>query len=152
MLKRLRSRENGFTIVFAALAMVVLLGMSALAIDGGVLFTDNLFHNNGLDSIPSDGLYSVTENPWDKGKYKTPTLRNIALTAPYMHDGRFQTLEEVVKFYSEEVQSSPTIDPLMYHSGYKLSKQEQSDLVAFLKTLTDEDFVTNPAHSNPFEE
>ena len=122
---------------------------------GGILFTDNLFHNNGLDDSPSEhGLSEITNNPLDKGKFKTPTLRNIELTAPYMHDGRYQTLEEVIDFYSEGVHLSPTIDPLMKQApngGINLTPQEKSDLIAFLKMLTDTTFINNPAYSNPFK-
>ncbi|MFT5168221.1 MAG: cytochrome c peroxidase [Saprospiraceae bacterium] len=121
---------------------------------GGILFTDNLFHNNGLDLIPSaHGLSEITGDPLDLGKYKTPTLRNIEMTAPYMHDGRYQTLEEVIDFYSDGVQTSATIDPLMkqaFHGGINLNQQEKSDLRAFLKILTDTTFTNNPAFSSPF--
>jgi cytochrome c peroxidase len=121
---------------------------------GGILFTDNMFHNTGLDAEPGDkGLSAVTGDPLDRGRFKTPTLRNIEVTAPYMHDGRFRTLEEVVDFYSEGVQNSPTIDPLMkfaHQGGVRLTAQERSDLIAFLKTLTDTTFLTNPAFGNPF--
>jgi cytochrome c peroxidase len=122
-------------------------------IDGGRLLTDNLFHNNGLDSVFTDsGLYGITGNPSDMGKFLTPTLRNIALTAPYMHDGRFATLEEVVEHYNSGGKPSATVDPLMKHvgTGLGLSAQEKADLVAFLKTFTDSTFITNPAFSNPF--
>lgn len=120
---------------------------------GGALFTDQLFHNNGLDSTPTDaGREAVTSNPHDRGKFKTPTLRNVALTAPYMHDGRFNTLEEVVAFYSEGLQSSPTVDPLMKNvaqGGIQLSPTQQADLVAFLRTLTDAEFVNNTKFADP---
>lgn len=122
-------------------------------IDAGRLLTDNQFHNNGLDSIFTDlGLAEVTGNPSDIGKFLTPTLRNIALTAPYMHDGRFQTLEEVVEHYNTGGQPSATVDPLMKHvgTGLSLTNQEKMDLVAFLRTFTDETFITNPDFSNPF--
>jgi cytochrome c peroxidase len=119
-----------------------------------ILFTDNLFHNNGLDADFTDnGLFDVTGNQNDIGKFKTPTLRNIIYTAPYMHDGRFETLEEVIDFYSEGLQFSPTIDPLMKNvnqGGIQLSDDEKQNLIAFIKTLTDTTFVTNPAFSNPF--
>lgn len=121
---------------------------------GGALFTDNEFHNNGLDSVAQDlGLELATSSPFDRAKFKAPTLRNIELTAPYMHDGRFQTLEEVVDFYSEGLHFSETLDPLMKNvgeGGLQLTEQEKSDLVAFLKTLTDTEFITNEAFSNPF--
>lgn len=119
------------------------------------LWTDNLFHNNGLKSTHSGndlGRYNVTGNPSDIGKFKTPTLRNVELTAPYMHDGSFSSLEEVVAFYSFGLQDSPTIDPLMKnvdYGGALLNPTEQAALVAFLKTLTDTDFLFNSAYSAP---
>ncbi|MEE9371880.1 MAG: cytochrome c peroxidase [Saprospiraceae bacterium] len=120
---------------------------------GGALFTDNEFHNNGLDSIILDlGLENATENIHDRGKFKAPTLRNIELTAPYMHDGRFKTLEEVIDFYSDNLQFSETLDPLMKNvseGGIQLSPKEKTELLAFLKTLTDRDFVTNENFSTP---
>ena len=91
------------------------------------LFTTNLRYNNGLDAE-------------DHGEFKAPTLRNIALTAPYMHDGRFSTLDEVIDFYSEGVQYSEQISPLMHHvmqGGVQLTPEEKRQLKAFLNTLTD---------------
>jgi cytochrome c peroxidase len=121
---------------------------------GGILFTDNLFHNNGLDINPSAyGLSEITGDPLDLGKFKTPTLRNIELTAPYMHDGRYQTLEEVIDFYSEGLHISPTIDPLMKkanNGGIHLTQEDKNDLIVFLKILTDTTFTTNPVFSSPF--
>lgn len=121
------------------------------------LFTDLLYHNIGLDSAFSGadlGRYNMTGNESDIGKMATPTLRNIALTPPYMHDGRFQTLQEVVEHYNSGVRRSPTLDPIMTKAGkehgLKLTAQEKNDLVAFLKSLTDSSFITNPAFSNPF--
>jgi cytochrome c peroxidase len=115
---------------------------------GGALMTDNDFHNNGLDNNPDDGRFEITNDPNDIGKFKTPTLRNIALTGPYMHDGRFETLEEVVSFYSTGFNWSPTADPLIIPGAY-LTAEEEQNLVAFLKTLTDESFVTNQNLSDP---
>jgi cytochrome c peroxidase len=112
---------------------------------GGTLFTSQTFANNGLALADNDlGRMTVTQNAADRGKFKTPSLRNIARTAPYMHDGRFATLEEVVEHYSSGVRRTSTLDPnLAKHpeSGIQLTTQEKSDLVAFLKTLTDESFV-----------
>jgi len=120
-----------------------------------ILFTDNLPHNNGLDSVNTDlGYGDITKNPLDNGKFKTPTLRNIIFSAPYMHDGRFQTLEEVVDFYSEGVNWSPTVDPLMKkvnQGGVRLTDEEKQNLIAFIKTLTDTTFINNPDFSNPFK-
>lgn len=120
-----------------------------------ILYTDNLFHNNGLDAVFTDnGLAEVTNDLNDIGKFKTPTLRNWEFTAPYMHDGRFATIEEVIDFYSEGVVWSPTVDPLMKQvnqGGVQLTGQEKSHLIAFLKTLTDTTFVNNPEFSDPFK-
>ena len=110
------------------------------------LFMDNLFHNNGLDLEPflDIGRAKVTSNALDNGKFKTPTLRNIEMTAPYMHDGRFATLEEVVEHYDSGGKYSTTVDPLMKKLGIglQLTNQEKIDLVAYLKTLTDHEFIT----------
>ena len=112
------------------------------------MFIDNLFHNNGLDVEPflDLGLAKVTGVASDNGKFKTPTLRNIEFSAPYMHNGRFSTLEQVVDHYNSGGHYSSTIDPLMKKVGIglQLSNQEKIDLVAFLKTLSDPDFITNP--------
>ncbi|MCD6012328.1 MAG: cytochrome peroxidase [Flavipsychrobacter sp.] len=117
------------------------------------LFTDNEFRNNGLDVDPKDaGLMQFTGLATDRGKFKVPTLRNIFETAPYMHDSRFKTLEQVVSYYSSGVQqTSPNIDEHMppFGAGLALTTQEQADLVAFLKALSDPAFLTNTAFSEP---
>jgi cytochrome c peroxidase len=125
---------------------------------GDPLFTINQYKNNGLDCDPqgiNQGRYQVTHLTTDIGKFKVPTLRNIELTAPYMHDGRYQTLEEVVEFYNSGVcQNSPNIDPIMTKPakiyGLQLADWEKADLVAFLKTLTDSTFMNNPNFADPF--
>ena len=97
------------------------------------------------------GLGAVTGDPNDNGKFRSPSLRNLAFTAPYMHDGRFATLEEVVDHYSEGIQISSTIDPLIKNAaqgGVQLSPSDKADLVAFLLTLNDETFINNPAFQN----
>ncbi len=117
-----------------------------------VLLTDNFFRNNGLDLNPQPGLYNTTGKETDRGRMKVPSLRNVALTAPYMHDGRFKSLEEVLDFYSKGVQQkSPNIDEHMvpFGKGLYLSDAQKADLVAFLKTLTDSSFISNPAFSDP---
>lgn len=112
------------------------------------LWTDNIFHNNGLDATFTDlGLGAVTGDPADNGKFKSPSLRNLAFTAPYMHDGRFATLDEVINHYSEGLKPSTTIDPLMKKvasGGVDLSSQDKADLKAFLLSLSDYDFINNP--------
>lgn len=118
------------------------------------LFTDDAFRNNGLDSTfeADRGRAEVTGSQFDEGKFKVPSLRNIALTAPYMHDGRFETLEEVIEHYESGGHPSPTLDPQMMHSGVGigLSQEEKEALVDFLEALTDEEFINNPAFSDPF--
>jgi cytochrome c peroxidase len=122
--------------------------------DGNPLFTTNRFYNNGKDSVftePGD-RFSITGIPGDKGAYKAPTLRNLVFTAPYMHDGRFKTLDEVLAFYNSNVVWSPYIDPLMHHiatNGIRLTPMELASLKAFLLTLTDSSFVSNPEFSAP---
>jgi cytochrome c peroxidase len=96
--------------------------------------------------------FLVTKDPMDKGGYKATTLRNIELQAPYMHDGRFQTLAEVIDFYSHKVQGSPSISPLMHHvnrGGVQLVQSEKEDLLNFIKTLRDDDFLSNPDIAAP---
>lgn len=119
---------------------------------GGGLFTDGVIRNNGLDAVFTDlGLGGITGLPQDMGKFKTPSLRNVALTAPYMHDGRFQTLEEVIDHYDSGGHASTTIDPNMKYTtgGLSLTPQKKAELLAFLNSLTDMDFVTDPAFSDP---
>ena len=102
--------------------------------------------NNGLDGdgeFADFGREKTTKNMADKGKFKVTSLRNIALTAPYMHDGRFKTLEEVVEHYNSQIKVSASLDPALEQTrakGLFLSDQDKKDLVAFLKTLTDESF------------
>lgn len=108
------------------------------------LWTDNRFTNNGLDADPDSGLASVTKNSSDFGKFKTPSLRNLLFTAPYMHDGRFNTIREVVDFYADDVNfNSPNIDAVIVKPRF-LSDEEREDLVAFLEAITDSSFINNP--------
>jgi len=117
-----------------------------------------LFHNNGLDSLPKDaGRETITSQAFDRGRFRVATLRNIALTAPYMHDGRFKTLEEVLSHYNEHVIQSNTLSPFLQGisntgNGHSLdlTEQEKTDIIAFLHLLTDSSFITNKQFSNPF--
>jgi cytochrome c peroxidase len=123
---------------------------------GNPLFTTNLYYNNGKDFNFTDtkDRYAVTHNTADIGAYKAPTLRNVMLTAPYMHDGRFKTIDEVIDFYSEGVVISPYISSLMHHSvngGIQLSPIKKMQLKAFLNTLTDEDFISDIRFSKPYD-
>lgn len=145
---------------------------------GGLNFSDSImhdrlafkeiaFHNTGLYNIDgkgsypphNTGVYEITGELSDMGKFKAPTLRNIALTAPYMHDGSIKTLEEVIGHYKVggrtikkgEFAGVGSKNPLKsnFVSGFKLTVQEQRDLLAFLRSLTDEDFIKNPDFSDP---
>ena len=127
---------------------------------------DRAFHNTGLHHLEDPnvpefdfGLQRVTKNDADRYKFKAPTLRNIAHTAPYMHDGSIATLEEVIDFYSAggrkvetgafkgDGRTNPTKSPFV--KGFDLNVQERADLLAFLHSLTDESFLTAPQHGDP---
>lgn len=114
------------------------------------LFTDNSFRNNGLSINPQIndvGYYRVTELLQDKYKFKVPSLRNIEKTAPYMHDGRFYTLEAVLNHYSNGVQNNLNLDSSLNTNGtlgIPLTNDQKAKIIAFLKTLTDQQFLTDP--------
>jgi len=128
------------------------------------------FHNTGLYNVPGPlsfpapnlGIYEYTKAPGDVGKFKTPTLRNIALTAPYMHDGSVPTLEAVLDHYSaggRTIQEgphrgighdNPNKDPLV--GGFSLSQQDRADLIAFLESLTDSELIHDQRYANPWPE
>ena len=124
------------------------------------LFSSPDFFNNGLDLTFSDpGRGAVTGLATDRGKFKAPSLRNIVQTAPYMHDGRFRTLEQVLDHYNEHVQvNSPGVDPNVLLSNtpngtqLALTALEKAQLIAFLKTLTDSTFLTDKRFSDPFKQ
>ena len=121
------------------------------------LFIGDEARNIGLDTTTTDeGLGLVTGNNADDGKFKVTSLRNVALTGPYMHDGRFATLEEVIDFYSTGIQDHPNLDDRLERNNglprrFNLTDAEKAALVAFLDTLTDEMFVTDEKFSDPFE-
>lgn len=131
---------------------------------GGVTLTGGKFFNNGLDSVGSLdefvdlGLFKTTGNPNDKGKFRATTMRNIALTAPYMHDGRFQTLEQVINQYNDNgfgvVNEGAFLNNIGFPNGdgtyTGLTAYQKNALVKFLHTLTDTAFVQNPDILNPF--
>lgn len=124
---------------------------------GGPKTYSELFHNNGLDSISSDaGMEMVSGQLTDRGRFKAVSLRNVALTAPYMHDGRFKTLEEVVTHYNG-LTPRPFLSPFLQNrsntakrTSLNLTAKEQGDLAAFLRLLTDSTFIKDPRFSNPF--
>lgn len=117
------------------------------------IFTDNSFRNNGLAVNPAVndvGRYRVTELESDKYKFKVPSLRNIEKTAPYMHDGRFFSLEAVLDHYSKGVVNSATLDPILNTNGVlgiPLTSSEKTKIIAFLKTLTDNQYLTDKRFS-----
>ena len=127
-------------------------------------FTVNFFGNqpavNGLDATYSDnGIGTLSGDAADFGKFKIPTLRNIEVTAPYMHDGRFATLEEVIEHYNSGIQAHPNLDDRLTVEGqiggtpkqYNMSTYQKQSLVAFLKTLTDHSFLEDIKFSDPFK-
>jgi cytochrome c peroxidase len=125
------------------------------------IFTPDRALNNGLEIefVNADnGVGDISLDPRDYGRFKAPDLRNVELTAPYMHDGRFTTLEDVVEHYNSRVQPHPNLDPQLRNGGrppearlMRLDALQKAALVAFLKTLTDRAFVSDPKFSNPFE-
>lgn len=131
-------------------------GADCMHCHGGANFENDKYMNNGLDAesdIADIGRQAVSGAPGDRAKFKVPSLRNVALTAPYMHDGRFKTLEEVIDHYNTGIQESLTVDPAILNTkatGLFLTKQDKEDLVNFLKTLTDETFQHNPEYASPF--
>jgi cytochrome c peroxidase len=138
--------------------------------DAGQVFTQKFFMNNGLYNLDEDGsyppgnegIYEMSGDPADKGKFKPPSLRNIELTAPYMHDGSIETLEEVLDHYARggrliesgpnagDGRDNPNKNSLL--NGFTMTEQEKQDMLAFLRALTDEELLTNPAFSDPFAE
>ena len=121
----------------------------------------NPMRNNALDTVADEndfvdrGYGATTQHSYDNGKFKIASLRNVEVSGPYMHDGRFTTLEQIANHYGtrDSLKRSPTIDPLMERFVRPipdLDAQQKADLVAFLKTLTDTAFLHNPAFSNPF--
>lgn len=125
---------------------------------GGLNFENDSYINNGLDLDPefSDfGLEEVTGSAQDRAKFKVPSLRNIAVTPPYMHDGRFATLEEVIDHYDHGLKMSSTVDPALlqvidHPTGLMLTETDKTDLINFLHTLTDDTFLNNPDYQDPF--
>lgn len=106
------------------------------------LFTDYSFQNNGLNITEDIGRERISQNNADKYKFKVPTLRNVLYTAPYMHDGRFMDIDEVLQHYISGIEQSATLAPSL-QNGVQLSVEQQNNLILFLETLTDEDLRNN---------
>ncbi len=123
---------------------------------GGINFENDQYMNNGLDTDAEFidlGRAEVTLNASDNAKFKVPSLRNIAVTPPYMHDGRFSSLEEVIEHYNSGIHQSSTVDNALLNTmstGLMLTTQDKQDLINFLHTLTDPQFLENEAYQNPF--
>lgn len=123
----------------------------------GYLAVNDGFSNIGLDSLPEDkGLQLVTGISTDAGKFKIPSLRNVTLTAPYMHDGRFETLDEVIEHYSTNLSPDPNLDTLLRDEDgnplvLNITDEEKAAIIAFLGTLTDQQMITDPNFSDPFK-
>lgn len=114
------------------------------------------FSNIGLDIQYQDkGLQAVTQRQEDNGKFKIPSLRNVALTAPYMHDGRFKTLDEVLDHYSKGIENNSNLDTRLKENGrpkvFDIPEHEKTAIIAFLNTLTDDQMISDPKYSNPFK-
>ena len=143
-------QESGGTLTASEVRGLAVLRQKCSSCHAGELFTDESFRNNGLDRrFPLDsGRAHITGGSRDVGRFKVPSLRNVALTGPYMHDGRFTTLEAVLDHYDHGMVESVTLDPQLRRSGLgpgiALAPQERQDLLAFLHTLTDEQFLRNP--------
>jgi cytochrome c peroxidase len=136
----------------------------------GNVFDQASFQNDGLYNVdgaggypaPNTGLYALSGDPTDMGRFKPPTLRNIAVTAPYMHDGSIATLEEVIDMYAaggRNLTEGPYVgdgranpNKSIFVRGFTLTEQEREDILAFLRALTDEDFLEDPAFSDPWAE
>lgn len=152
-----RLGRNGAVLTPEEMSGLALVRQHCQGCHSGELFTDNGYHNNGLNSRFDNqdhegvfmGRYRISYDEGDLGKFKTPSLRNVTLTAPYMHDGRISTLEKVLDHYSNGIQHSATLDGRIPQKGFAFSAAQKTQIIAFLATLTDERFASNPAHQKP---
>lgn len=146
---KFRRNEGGITLTTSEKEGYAVFNAKCASCHATDLMTDHSFRNNGLPVNPAVndvGRYRVTELAADLYKFKVPSLRNIEKTSPYMHDGRFGTLEAVLDHYANGVENSTTLDPVLKHNGkigISLSVQEKEQLIAFLKTLTDYEYLTD---------
>lgn len=141
--------EDGVTFTSAELNGLNLFRQKCASCHTEPLMTDLTYKSNGLDSTVTDpGRGGITQDPSDMGKFKVPSLRNVAVSNPYMHDGRIKTLEKVLEHYNSGVKNAPNLDPSLA-GGIPLTAQEKSDLISFLQTLTDEEFLHNPLFADP---
>ncbi|MEM8967020.1 MAG: cytochrome c peroxidase [Bacteroidota bacterium] len=145
-------RNEGETLTDEELKGMRLFEEKCGACHSGELFSDFSFRNNGISTTFSDeGRARITEHPSDIGKFRVPSLRNIARTAPYMHNARLKTLEEVLAHYASGVQESSTLDPLLNDGaqlGILMTDEEQAQIITFLETLTDYEFIADERFRN----
>ena len=150
---KFRRNETGGILSQQEQAGYILFNQKCASCHATDLFTDNSFRNNGLQVNPAIndiGRYRVTELDQDVYKFKVPSLRNIEKTAPYMHDGRLFTLEAVMEHYNSGVVNSNTLDPLLKTNGklgIPITEVEKTQIIAFLKTLTDTQYLTDKRFS-----
>lgn len=148
-----RRNETGGTLTDVELSGYSVFKSKCASCHATDLMTDNSFRNNGLavnPAVKDIGRYRVTELTSDLYKFKVPSLRNVEKTAPYMHDGRFGTLEAVLNHYDSGIENSATLDPILNQNGklgISLSETEKTQLIAFLKTLTDTQYLTDKRFS-----
>jgi cytochrome c peroxidase len=145
-------REAGIAFTAAESAGLEVFNNKCASCHKAPLFTDFSFRNKGLapGSLNDSGRAHITHEPADVYKFKVPTLRNLKYTAPYMHDGRFTSLEQVLAQMQTGVTESPTLDPLI-KAGISLSEVEKSNLLAFLNTLNDESFIKDKRFQEPLQ-
>jgi cytochrome c peroxidase len=147
-------KENGIQFTEEEKAGLALFQAKCASCHATDLFTDHSYRNNGLDATFKDmGRSVITSNLADQGKFKVPSLRNVALTQPYMHDGRFTTLKKILDHYAADVKDSPTLDPLLKQNGQlgiPLTEEEKTKLITFLNTLTDPAFCVDDRFKDPF--
>ncbi len=146
-------RNEGGTLTPDESAGLTIFKQKCASCHTGELFTDRSYRNNGLTIQGNDpGRALITGDENDRNKFRVPSLRNVAVTGPYMHDGRFYTLDAVLDHYAEGVQATPNLDPLLNKEGKRgiaLSADERRQVVAFLKTLTDDTFLKDKRFSTP---
>lgn len=158
---RYRRGEDRAALGASALRGLTLVQQKCGNCHAGELFTDNQFHNNGLDGNFTDdsheevyfGRFRVSRNPTDLGAYKTPSLRNVMVSAPYMHDGRLSDISAVFDHYRTGVQAGATTDRSFYQPngriGIPITDEEMRDMITFLHGLTDNTYLNNDTYSNP---
>jgi cytochrome c peroxidase len=141
-------RHEGETLSILELEGLRVFQIKCAGCHAGELFSDFSYRNNGISAtFPDPGRARITETPSDLGKFRVPSLRNVARTSPYMHNAQFKTLKEVLDHYANGVVDSPTLDPLLKKNGQlgiPMTEEEKTNIINFLTTLSDFDFVSDP--------